>query len=358
MRKTDKRNNLFELYYFACKLFRYLGSPLISPIIACFVSLILLHMLSIKFIENSSKRFLRHEKDLRGYLSSQLTAQRTDQPAVYNIGGSSFLRAIQEDFDLEKVFYDRYQFFNLASPSQTMAESYGILKKLSLRPNDLIVLHINISRLNTLHPLDHWMCGPYFYTIRTSDLVSILTQHGVTPTYSKLCQFSFLSRRKLIYRLFSEYTKNSVPVDYKGIYPMDIDIDPSALKIFQDHRRSVLNPEVFKESWLKININNTHKNIEIIKSFFEFTRKHGVKLVVVDLPTNFDWLKRHHDYSVQTENQYLLAIESIKQIGIEYVSFRSIPEIKDNHFYDHTHLLQSGRKLFERHYVSLVENHI
>lgn len=331
-----------------------LFEPALSPIILAALTLVLLIPVSRTVISNNLPLTVNSSDDIRAYMSMRLVEPKDQRRAVFNLGGSSLLRAVEEGPALERQFNDRFQFYNLTTPSQTNIESLLLLNKIDLRAGDLVVMHVNISRLNTLRPLKHWICTPYFYTINPDDITAIMTEIGITPEVNPLCHVTWLSRHRLLKKMLKNLLHRDRPPKYLGIYPLPLDRDPEALKKMREDRLAKQADPAFEDSWLTLNMANARANIGLIKQMYEYAQQRGAQFVLLDLPMNRDWFIRYHGQWFPFEPDYQAQFKGLKTAGIDYRDLRYLPGYTFDDFYDQTHMTQQARRKFLPDYKSIV----
>ncbi|MEL0083895.1 MAG: hypothetical protein VW985_12760 [Gammaproteobacteria bacterium] len=336
-----------------CKTNRML-EPTLSPIIAATVTLLLLVPVTRAVISNNLHLTVSREDDIRAHMSIRLISAPDERPAVFNLGGSSLLRAVDEDHALEQEFNNQFQFYNLTTPSQSNVESLILLQSIDLRAHDLVVMHVNISRLNTLSPLKHWICNPYFYTINPGDIIAVLNEIGVPTEANPMCHITWLSRHKLLKRMARNLLLGDEAPMYAGIYPLPLDRDREALELRRADRLAKQADPKFNDSWLVLHQEKAEANIELIKRMHDYVQRRGAQFVLIDLPMNRDWFLQYHGDWFPFEQAYHELFESVRPTGIDYRDLRNMPGYSDEDFYDHTHMIEQARKKFLPTYKAIV----
>jgi len=329
-------------------------TPLLAPMLAAVLTLLLLIPVARIIIAQNLPLTVKWKDDMRAYMSMRLVTPADHRPAVYNLGGSGLLRAIEEDTTLEQQFEDRFQFYNLTTPSQSNVESLALLKSIDLREGDLVVMHINISRINNLRPLKHWICDPYFYTLHPGDLIAILNDLGLNAEINPLCHVTWLSRQKLLKTMIKNYRLGEQAPQYTGIYPLPQDRDPIALEKLRATRLAKQADPSFDESWLVLHQDKARKNIELLRQMHDYATAIGAKFVLVDPPMNRDWFLRYHGKWFPFEEEYQALFKPLVNAGVDYRDLRNLPDYHFDDFYDQTHMLEHARRKFWPLYQALV----
>lgn len=329
-----------------------LCKPTLAPIVVAALTLTLLVPATRLFISSNLPLTVRNASDIRAYMSMRLLEPRDERPAVFNLGGSSLLRAVDEDAGLERRFDHQLDIYNLTNPSQSMVESWMLLKKIPLRSGDLVVMHVNISRFNNLKPLSHWMCSPYFYTITPEDIASLMREVGVEAEINPMCHLTWLSRRALLKQMIKNSFKG-VPA-YKGVYPLPVDRNPVELQKMRTSRLSKQNTPDFAESWLRLDVPTARANADLILRMHRYATSNGAHFVLLDPPMNHEWFTRYHGEWFPFENEYQQITSSIRKAGLDYRDMRVLPQFGFEDYYDQAHFIEQGREKFFPIYKNLV----
>ncbi len=332
--------------------------PSLMPIVAAIATVLLTTPLSQSILISNIDLTVANPRDIQSYMSKRLLTTFPDKATVFNIGGSSLLRALDEDFRLEEQFGNQYHFANFTYASQSLVESLVILQKARLKPGDLVVLHINVSRLNNFIPEQHRICTPYLYTIKPVDIINQMREFGLTPSINPLCNLTALSRRKQLRKIYKNtlsVIKGEMPTTYSGIYPLPLDRIPEKLEAIRALRRIRQNTPEFYQDWVHIDASQATKNIEIISRIRKLSATHGTSLVLVDLPLNREWFEKYHRAWKLNEQEYRKIIDQIRSRKIIYHDYRDSPGFTFDDFYDHTHMTESGRKKFLPIYLRIIK---
>jgi len=328
--------------------------PTLAPILLAVVTLAMLIPASRYLITNNLPLTVSREDDMRAYVSMRLLQKADSRPAIFNLGGSSLLRAVDEDSGLERKLGGRFDVFNLSTPSQSMVESWLLLQRIDLRPGDLVVMHVNISRLNNLLPEPHWVCSPYFYSINTDDIIAVLDELGVQSGTSPLCHVTWLSRRAVLGKMMRNALSKKGPPVYRGIYPLPQDRDPVKLEEMRADRLAKQADPAFAESWLRFDHEAAQANAALVARMHRYVTGKKAHFVLLDLPMNHDWFRRYHGQWFTFEKDYQETIDPLRQAGVDYRDLRTLPGFGFDDYYDQTHFVERGRDKFFPYYERLV----
>lgn len=337
--------------------------PNLSAIILAALTLPLIAIYGAESFIKDNRSYLAYSNqtsnDIRAHQSVSLLNQKAHKTTVFNIGGSGLLRAINDESILESKWSQSINFLNFSYGGQSMAESFMIIQKLPIKKSDIIFLHTSISRINRTKLDKGRACQPYLYSIYYRDVVSTLKELNLpAPKASILCKFTLFSKWKVIRNIIvNRYINKGMapPLTFRGIYPLEVDINNAAL-IKRRARIITAQKDIwFAKRWLELNPEAAKKFTNIVIQISDYIKSRGATLILLDPPQSEVWFKRYHSHMDSPYlSQYKQLFSSLEKRNITYYDLRHSPVFKYNDFYDHQHMLQVGRDKFSPMYHEMI----
>ena len=319
--------------------------PKLLPLLLAVLTMLSLNYSSRKIIENFSERIPLSSSDVEGY-SSRYLKRTLDGKSVFAFGGSSLRQAIDDDLVMNKKL-GNVKFYNLSTSGMSIVDAYILARNIDIKKGDLILLHFSIARINKFDIKKSFACGKYpFSTIFPSDINVARKELGIVDSLiDNHCYFSLLSSFEVLSRVLSSFVTGQTK--FEKYFPMSYERFPAKLENRREQRRKNQYNDEFNKYQFQFDEAVANKNFEVIKKLNELLLSKGAKLLVLDLPQNVDWFQRYHGkMDSDFIKPYKKYIHRIKDNGIAFYDFRKNEKFSYENFYDHIHMIQTGRDIF------------
>lgn len=339
-------------------LLQYLLTPRLAPFIAAILTVLALNPLSESVTRQYADLAYKNSEDFESYMSVRLH-ELADKKTVWNFGGSGMMRALGDDFVLEKAFNDHFAVHNLSYVGQTAIESLALIRAATIRPGDIVVFHASISRINRTLPTDIRLCRPAIHSIYIWHIEAVMADLSIPLVkISPFCRLSLFTKWPVIKQIaingYAQLSGAPVP-HYKGIYPQWFELKKRRLKKKREDILEVQQGEWFGERWLSLDSIAGDKFIDIVGEAYKLVNAKGARLVVIDPPQNVAWFKRNHPYmDAPFLTGYKEIAAKISALGVRYHDLRKLKRFRYGDFYDHQHMVTSGRDKFYPIYRDII----
>lgn len=317
------------------------------PFLCALLSLLILNVIADIIVQNNAHLYVASTDDLRGHQSSNYKQGiPADKRALYFVGGSGMKWSLLNEKDMESVFDDRFTVRNFSHGFQTLIESYAYLKGVGLKQGDVVALHVSTSRVNRVLVNDKRLCKPYFYSISSGDLLDAYDDLNIEAQFvNPLCHISFLTKPKVVKGIMLNAFSETKP-NYITNIPQEFESDVTKLK---EKRKTIQRKQMwqsrdaFANRWLKINAVSLNTSVGVISNIHKVVSNAGAKLVVIDTPLNKSWFEKYFNWGDDEEKVYNKLKQKLKASGVNYHDLRWDSRFTYDDFYDHQHVMQSGR---------------
>jgi hypothetical protein len=322
-----------------------------APFLLAVVTLVGFHFWAAHLVRVSADYFVDKPADLRGWQSKTFAQEQSQHgPTAYFLGGSGMMWSIPAEADFRGSNDSSVRLRNYAYGFQTIVESYVLLKKLPLHQGDVVFLHVSPSRVNRTLLEENLVCRPYFYTVEAADILAVYDELDYESGVNPLCRVSFLARGGVLKNVLAKRLRGKRPVRFVSHIPQPFegDLDKLEEKRSSGRRAQYWSArEAFRGRWLEMEDRQVESTLRALSRIRNHLEQRGVRLILVDLPLNRRWFDEYFDWDQTKERTYERLGVELRRQGYEYHDWRWRSEFGYADFYDHQHMVQSGRdKIF------------
>lgn len=317
-----------------------------APFLAAVATLVLFHFAAESFIDRNAAYFVRESGDLRGRQSQLFSRERPGHPpTAYFLGGSGMMRSLPAEE--QPTSGSGASLRNYAYGYQTLIETLALLDRLPFGKGDTVLVHVSPSRINRTLVEERLLCRPHIFVLRPRDILKAYETAGVQDDINPMCHISYLSGSELMMRMLVQKVSGKKPVAYSTHLPLKFEDDPSKLEAT---RRRILRDQLwrsrqdFRARWLEMQPREIEAAFRTLERIREHVDKQGARLVLIDLPLNKTWFDRHFDWDAGKEGLYSEFGARLRAAGFDYRDLRWDARFDYEDFYDHQHMVRSGRE--------------